>query len=239
MSGAFRLGVIAASGRPGGGSDPGGGGDPHFAKVASLLHFEGADGSATFTDVTGRTWSIAKGAPQISTAQSVAGGSSLALDTTAALSASGFVIPAPSGTSGDFCIEFFLHFGPGNSGRSLLTLYDAVALRAFVYCSSSSTLSLNISGAGSSSGSIFTGWSHVAVTRSGTTVRMFIGGVQAGGNITTSFAATAGLLRLGEDANISGADNGFAGYVDELRVTIGEARYTGDFTPPAVPFPDF
>lgn len=239
MSGAFRLGVVAAAGRVSGGGGGGGGGDEHFDKVAALLHFDGADGSTSFVDVTGRTWSIATGAPTISTAQSLAGGSSLDLDPTDAISSSGFAIPAPSGTDGDFCIEFFARHS-GTNGRSLLTLYgDSAALLGYLYFNGTTSLKLTISGAGGFSGSFYSStWAHVAIARSGTTLRFFIDGVQAGADFTTSLAATSATIRLGEDANITGPGAGVDGNVEDFRVTIGEARYTTNFTPPDAPFPD-
>jgi hypothetical protein len=39
-------------------------GDPHFANVSILLHMDGANGSSTFTDVTGKT--VANGGALIS-----------------------------------------------------------------------------------------------------------------------------------------------------------------------------
>jgi hypothetical protein len=59
-----------AQGGGGGGST-----DPYWSSVVSLLHFDGANASTTFTDQTGKTWS-AYGGVQIDTAQSKFGGAS-------------------------------------------------------------------------------------------------------------------------------------------------------------------
>lgn len=60
-----------ARGRPG---KPGGGKPLRLFRVAGL-HFDGTDGSTTFTDVEGKTWTAA-GLAQIDTAQSKFGGAS-------------------------------------------------------------------------------------------------------------------------------------------------------------------
>ena len=55
----------------------GGSADPYAANVISLLHFDGVNGSTTFTDqVPSRSWGRS-GTSTISTAQSKFGGSSL------------------------------------------------------------------------------------------------------------------------------------------------------------------
>src|SRR5690606_24814837 len=52
---------------------------PGLKYAASLLHFNGANGSSTITDERGRAW-VRFGNAQISTAQSKFGGASLLLD---------------------------------------------------------------------------------------------------------------------------------------------------------------
>lgn len=77
-------------------------------------------------------------------------------------------------------------------------------------------------------------WRHIAVTRSGSTNRAFINGVQLGSNITDSTNWTFPNNRLQVGATL-GAES-FAGYIDDLRITKGIARYTANFTPPTTPF---
>jgi len=78
-------------------------------------------------------------------------------------------------------------------------------------------------------------WTHVAVSRIGSSFLIFINGVQQGVTQTLSGALFAGTLqRVGIDG--SGA-NPFNGYIDDLRVTLGVARYTRNFTPPTVALP--
>jgi hypothetical protein len=76
-------------------------------------------------------------------------------------------------------------------------------------------------------------WNHIAMTKSGTTIRLFVNGVE-GASATVSGtpqSSTSYPLSIGQHNNRS-----IDGYVDELRITKGVARYTADFTPPDSPF---
>jgi hypothetical protein len=79
-------------------------------------------------------------------------------------------------------------------------------------------------------------WYHVAVSRSGTSTRMFINGVQAGSTYTDSTNYLCDKLFVGASSSGSGAVSVF-GYIDDLRITKGVARYTSNFTPPANALP--
>lgn len=78
-------------------------------------------------------------------------------------------------------------------------------------------------------------WVHVAVTRSGTTFRLFINGtldssVTSSANFVSTAAATIGSI-----SNIAGYY--MNGYISDLRITKGYARYTATFTAPTAAFP--
>tara|TARA_R100001129_G_scaffold25016_1_gene16348 strand:- start:977 stop:3052 length:2076 start_codon:yes stop_codon:yes gene_type:complete len=79
-------------------------------------------------------------------------------------------------------------------------------------------------------------WTHFALTRDGTTTRLFKDGT-SGATSTASLGAdqTSYFLAFGGDAT---GRNGLDGYVDEFRLTYGKARYTSNFTPATEPFPD-
>lgn len=89
----------------------------------------------------------------------------------------------------------------------------------------------------------FDTWYHVAVTKSDTTVRLFINGVQESTfqlpSISTSLdgesANAARSLFIGGDEYI---DRNFNGYIDDIRITKGIARYTSNFTIPSQAFPN-
>ena len=71
-------------------------------------------------------------------------------------------------------------------------------------------------------------------TRSSGNVRLFLSGTQVGS--TTSYTAT-----MPSSVNITIGDNSagtesWNGYLDELRITKGYARYVANFTAPTVAF---
>lgn len=74
-------------------------------------------------------------------------------------------------------------------------------------------------------------WHHVAVTRSGTTLRLFIDGVQEGGTFTLSATITDTVLTLGINTGVAGGH--WIDYVDEFHIVNGIAEWTSNFTPPA------
>jgi hypothetical protein len=79
-------------------------------------------------------------------------------------------------------------------------------------------------------------WYHFALVRNGNTMTLYINGTSV-----SSISVTGVSLAFNNQSrtNIGGGgwDNDFAGYIDDLRVTNGVARYTANFTPPTQPFP--
>jgi hypothetical protein len=78
-----------------------------------------------------------------------------------------------------------------------------------------------------------TTWTHVAISRSGTTVRLYINGVQDGSATSSVNFNNAGSIQVGVVATPSYLN----GYLQDLRITKGYARYTTNFTAPTAAFP--
>ena len=74
-------------------------------------------------------------------------------------------------------------------------------------------------------------WNHIALSKSGTTVRLFINGIVVATN--TSSVSYTNTLPIGLGVQLSTATNYLSGYMQDVRVTKGLARYTTTFTPPA------
>jgi hypothetical protein len=81
-------------------------------------------------------------------------------------------------------------------------------------------------------------WSHVAFVRSGSTLTQYINGTADGtASISTSSVNNINSpFAIGQVGQIT--TNGWNGYIDDLRITKGVARYTTNFTPPTAPFED-
>jgi hypothetical protein len=72
-------------------------------------------------------------------------------------------------------------------------------------------------------------WNHIAITRSGSSLKVFLNG-NVDGAVTNTRNYTQGSATFRIGASASGT--AFGGYVDDLRVTKGVARYTANFIPP-------
>jgi hypothetical protein len=76
-------------------------------------------------------------------------------------------------------------------------------------------------------------WIHLAVCRSGNNTRLFVNGTQEGSTYTSGYTiATGDNLYIG-GGFYAPTTRSITGYIDDLRITKGIARYTANFTPPA------
>jgi hypothetical protein len=82
-----------------------------------------------------------------------------------------------------------------------------------------------------SSSTVTTGvWYHIAVVRSGSTITLYINGTSQGTSTSlASYSSANSFIRVGDERTLSYPLNG---YVDDLRITKGYARYTATFTAP-------
>jgi len=219
-------------------------GDPYFSDVSLLLHFEGPNGSTTITDSSANVATITGSAGvTISTAQFQFGSASGSFS-----GASGAYLLTPSGSEygfpGDYTVEGFKR--SGSLGANNCCLFDSRAggEGIAIYASVNDVAGVNrlvlasnsagIAGYGTTAFTADT-WQHWAVTRQGSTTRGFIDGALVWTVTDSRTLASSTQYSIG--AVYDGAQR-FNGYIDEVRVTIGRARYTAAFTPPSEAFPD-
>jgi hypothetical protein len=216
--------------------------DEYFANVSLLLHMDGSNGSTTFTDSSSNALTVtASGDAQISTAQSKFGGAAGYFD-----GSGDYVTVTHSSVldlgSGDFVIEMsirpadlsyrFMLGATVNSGSYLMLAINPTTSGQIWMGRSGVDWPLQFSGHSLSTNT----WAHLAITRSGSTNRLFIDGTQVGSSITdsTSWSAdSAGML-----VGFQSGGSPWNGYIDDLRITKGVARYTANFTAPTAAFPN-
>jgi hypothetical protein len=151
--------------------------------------------------------------------------------------------------SGDFTIEFWAYFNNFSASRNIIHLngntgaYAAVRIgidtdqKPYLLVSTNGSSWAIIAGALGSALSTAT-WYHIALTRSGSNFKVFVDGTQAGSTQTASGVLFVGTLNIIGATNFNGFESFFNGFIDDLRITKGVARYTANFTPPIQAFPD-
>jgi hypothetical protein len=134
--------------------------------------------------------------------------------------------------TGDFTIECWVYLTTASGTKTIFTnrTTGGAAGLAWVTQSGSAALSIYTNGgfsAASSTAITLNTWTHVALTRSGSTITQWLNGVSVA-TVSNSSSFTEAQCYIG--ANNSGTEL-WPGYIDDLRITK-VARYTASFTPP-------
>jgi hypothetical protein len=183
------------------------------------------------------------GDAKLSTAVSKFGGSSMSFDGT------GDCLFEPSNINygygtGDFTIEFWLYLNATTTQTivSNLTASSGASVAPHIYYANASGIRYYVNSSDRITGSALSTstWYHIAVSRSGSSTKMFINGTQTGSTYTdTNNYGTANPLGVADYAVPPTGGGNLNGYVDDLRITKGYARYTSTFTPPTQAFPTY
>lgn len=222
-------------------------GEPYFYNTSLLLSADGSNGSTAIVDSSANAHTITvNGDAQISTTQSKFGGSSLFLDGTGDY----LLINSQMSTfefPGDFTIEGWFWFNQNNVGyQGLLGSGVNADQTGFVLITETNNTITFIGSSNTSWNTILATttvpttntWHHIAVCRSGSAVTMYLNGTSIGSTTSSNFIRSGSSLRVGGYQYFPGGERSFNGYIDDLRITKGVARYTANFTPPTSAFPD-
>jgi hypothetical protein len=186
--------------------------------------------NAGIVDTTGKNVLETLADARISTAVSKFGGSSMYFDGT------GDNLSIPSSPllamgSGNWTFETWLYANSVSSLQALLT-FGSSAWRIFLNSSGIWFLSGSTSILDTGQSVIATGqWYHIALVKNGTgtgAVKCYINGVASSVTGTDSNTYAAAVAQIGAE----GTGAYLNGYLQDMRVTRGVARYTGNFTPP-------
>lgn len=194
----------------------------------AVLHFNGANASTTFTDEIGHTFTVT-GDPVISTAQSALGGASGLFNGTGYLTSTSNDFQLSSGA---WCIEFRLRLTDTNTrtlfvSKGSTTDYDRIQRDGTdqkftllhrenstnTYRHLYTALSLNT-------------WYAIAIVKDSSGIRLYKNGALVDSDTAmTMFEYSTLDIGRGYDGT-----NAFSGYLDELRISKGDARYVADYT---------
>ncbi|MFA5386373.1 MAG: LamG-like jellyroll fold domain-containing protein [Candidatus Paceibacterota bacterium] len=210
-----------------------------------LLHMDGANGSQTFTDETGKTVTV-NGNAQITTAQKEFGTGSGVFDGTGDYLTLANNNDWNFGT-GDFTIDFWLKRDgaqTGNDGLVSTATYPALTGWMIVWQDGATTkIGLASRASGSWNPNELTSsstipdltWVHVALVRYGNVLTMYFNGASVASRDCTGYNYNSSGLGL-NIYSFTALDVNSKGWIDEVRVSKGVARWTSNFTPPTAPY---
>jgi len=219
--------------KAGGGAGPST--DASFAYVPLLLETTSTNGQQnnTFLDSSSNTFTITRNGtptqgsltpywPNGQWSNYFNGSSNLSIASTASLAMG----------AGDFTIEMWVYLQSTTNNRTLS--WPSVG-NMLLFFDSSGFFVYSIYGVGavltSSIATSLNTWTHIAVSRSGTTSKIFINGVQGASTAADSNNWGQSVCNIGSDI----ASNFFNGYLSNLRIVKGTGLYTTPFTPPTTP----
>lgn len=231
-------------------------GDPAMANVVLLCHADGQNLSSQILDSSpqNRSLSAANNA-RISTDRQVFGTGSLLLGGT-----NDYVVAAASSDfdfgTGDFTIEarvFLLGDSPVGTGGArtasvistdprstgwALQINGSSSLTGTNFTFETSLAGASANVAADASGIPQNTWVSLAVTRQGSTVRLFLDGeLVKTGSISQDVSSGGNVLTIGANNAESSYFYPLNGHVEEVRVTKGLARYTESYSLARVAFP--
>jgi len=217
----------------------------NFDKVELLLPMTGANNGTTFTDFSLRQRGVTRTGAVTSTAQSkfAAYGSSGLFDGTD----DQLTLPNTFGhlfAGNGFCIEGYARAASlASTVKTIMGQRSTSAVEhafsffvnttgSLSFATGTAAGNVNSVIATSSDGVVTTdNWFHFAATRSGTSLRLFHNGTEvASGTLNHNIHASSQVMRVGALNETTALF--WNGYMQDLCVTIGAAKYTANFTPP-------
>jgi hypothetical protein len=230
--------------------------DPHLPAVVLLLGFEGANGSTSISDESPAAHGNATvvNNAQVDTAQAKFGGSSLGIDGN--LSSLSFSLNADwslsSANSDPFTVEAWVRLSSFDNefhvaasvivGQNSVWDFTILPTGELLFESASVAGSYNVHVVSSGASLALGTWYHLAVDKdSSGKIRLYKNGVMVGSDTPADSSQAAPLsgLTIGEGIANGLLHAALNGWIDEIRITKGIARYQSDggFVVPTAAFP--
>jgi hypothetical protein len=190
-------------------------------------------------DVAGKAVFETVGNAQASSTQTKFSQNSISLDGTGDWLQSAYK-PEYNFYGGDFTVEYWVYISALNTFGIHLSFGGATPggtdVVGWSAGTTGSTLYFNTNTSPVNFGTITTGgWHHVAFSRAGSSFKCFLDGTQSGSTATNSVIInnTSRPLVVGASQVLT---NPLQGYMSNVRLTTGIARYTANFTAPTAAF---
>jgi len=211
-------------------------------EVKLLLHMNGPEDSTTFRDSSFANHPVTyQGNANITTSENKFGGGSGRFD------GNGDYLSVPDSDdwnfgNGDFTIDFWVRYYATPPDCFTVNQWEAGTTNVWFIVTQDNIVRATFSIGGVTKGSYSAPfipsantWYHIAFVRNGTTGYFFINGTNPGTTELTAFSTNdvgdiATTLDIG--ARVALTDLYLNGWLDELRITKGTARWTSNFTPP-------
>lgn len=203
------------------------------SETSLLMHFDGNNGDTVFVDEKGNP--ITGSGPVISSAQSRFG------ETSGYFANNYLSLSQPITLDSDYTIECWVYrtafgsqYAPVICGAGGAYDFPLILdyVKGFGVQGLGSYLSGGVGQMGASAGLGLNTWYHLAATRQGKTMQLFKDGLLID-SLTTLSVPVVTIDCIG-----GWIASGYRlyGYLDEVRITKGFARYVDTFTPPSEPF---
>ena len=141
--------------------------------------------------------------------------------------------------TGDFTVEGYFYILSSGSNSNVWDLRSgSSAEQFFLKCVNNTAWELRFSGGTVCSFSAYKrAWNHIAVSRAGTSLKVFVNGVLTNSVSNSDDATVTGPLHISTftDTPSNSGEYGFTGAVSSFRVVKGTALYTQDFVPSTKP----
>lgn len=209
--------------------------DPQFARVKSLIHFDGAHGSSVFSDVKGNPLYIE--GVTVDRNNAIIAPNSGYFAGPGASSRQAVVVTTGSNGDGveDYTVEFYcsmqellnailIDSRPGMNGNYVALAYNRDILLLLRGSGVAVTGAVNIAPNQTY---------HIALSHKNGVTRCFLNG-----KVVFTYAASVNLIdRFQIGSNPFGGGDRFKGWIGEFRYTSGLARYEQEFAPAFERFP--
>jgi hypothetical protein len=218
--------------------------DPYYADVVSFYKFEGTNGQTSITDELGNSATVGTGA-MISSTQAKFGSTSLFIPYHAS-AWTGIRTQSIAIGANDFTLEAWLYVTDITTGNLFQTIFDSrtgaadASGIAVAWDTNGTEFVVSVGGTTYITATVnipLNQWFHVAVTRCDGYLRAFLNGDQLGASTGTTASIASRTFSIG--ALAFGGSTGaptyrpLRGYMDNVRITVGQARYPAYDVPTA------